>query len=198
MIVHAKPVYNENGSSMDQATHWHDPSPQQWPPMIVEGVYRLKTGSTEESFTMTVDDDGTCDDSEAGGHIRCHQPVGGDPDYLCDSYGGIWNRVAMGSSGAAANCITQANMAFDFEREITIGGDVYCFIKATVQAVRPATTGLRGKVVEDPVSCPGDNATWDTTRNANSFADFTCAQYDETRPDNSNVRLNIDLEYYYR
>jgi len=195
VIVHAKPIY-KNGAGVDSDTHWYDPDPVQWPPMTITGVWQAVGGSATEEFTMDVDDDGSCDGSGAGGHIRCHGDIAGNSDHLCDSYPGVWEREVQGSTGVDANCVDQANMAFDFEQEIEIDSVTYCFIRAEVYAVMPDSTGLRGKVRG---SCPGTNAAWDTTRNAASNpVDFTCAQYDETRPDNSNVRLDLTVPYYYR
>ncbi|MCB9175982.1 MAG: hypothetical protein H6648_02395 [Caldilineae bacterium] len=197
MIVHAMPIY-KNGVGVDSATHWYDPSPEQYPPMTVTGHWKEKSGTNVETFTVVVDDDGSCDYTDAGDHIRCHKEVvvDSDSDFLCDSYAGVWDREVQASSGVGQNCVDQANMAFDFEQEITIDSVVYCFIKADVYANMPGSTGLRGKI---PGSCPGNNAAWDTTRNAAANpVDFTCAEYDETRPDLSNVRLDLDLPYYYR
>lgn len=188
LIVHAKPKNITSGAFV----RWKDPDGPTWPKLIVVGHWKAADNSTID-VTVTVDDDGACDESgDTNDRVRCHDSVGSDPDYLCDSFSGNWKRVTESASGAGASCLKEVIYGFDFQKTFTQDGKLFCFQTATVTPVQ--TNGLYGRNVNPSTPCLGDNLIWNRVQGP---ATWNCGTTEDPRPGGDDL-IELDAIYEYR
>jgi hypothetical protein len=185
LIVHAKP-FAPTGE-----LRWWDTGGAYWAPMEIVGTWKEPDGGTLTG-TITVNDRGACDDSDANGWIRCHGDIATDPDFLCDYYGGVWGKDHFGNN---PSCLIQTNQGFDFQKEFVQDGKTYCFQKADVYSVQPnGSQSLKPRTKNPNGSCDSPYGTRFITE---SQVVWMCQAKDEQRPGGSVDRLDVTLKYNY-
>lgn len=185
VIVHARPM------SPSGELRWWDTGSQYWAPMELVGTWEESDGGgTTISSTVTVDDDGDCDYSQADGRIRCHTDLVNNP--LCDNYAGVWDKDSVGASDY---CLSQTNQGYDFRKELYYNGEWWCFKKADVLSVQPnGSSSLKPRTKHLNGGC---DAQYGTRFIEDSEVAWMCQQEDEQRPDGSVDRLDVILNYNY-
>lgn len=189
VIVDAVPRYGTCASP--PCARWYDNGSPSWAPLDVVGVWE-RSGASDITSSVAVGNDGHCTYGDnKGDFILCHDfKVDSQSSDLCDSYGGNWDRIA---SGTSTSCLQRVEYGFDFRKEITVDGAIFCFKKATVTSLEPTGSGaLQGRVKTSAGGC-GSVLDW----SAGESVDTTqCVTLEESRPGGSNaVRMTVHYDY---
>lgn len=209
MIVHAIPVKQPTNSGPTPGAGTPTPTPlaatpQKWvetgstpnyPKMKVIGYWE-DSNSNIITAEVRVNDDGTCyEGGDLDDLIRCHQPVrvGGDGDFLCDNYTGVWDRVPATGQGQTATCFDEIKLGFDFRKEFVDEESVeWCFQKAEVTSLQPGNSNT----LKARTSCiAASNLNWDREK---TLVGWQCQAKEEQRPSGSVDRLDVTLHWIYQ
>lgn len=196
--VTAKPVKDESGFPALQ--WWNDAPfpPASWPPMRITA--RWISGSSTITEQKEVEASGTCtagNSSRTGSsppfsgapHIRCHDQAASTTNFLCDGFGGVWDRITDGSN---ARCVIEAIYGIDMAAEISFGGSIYCWQNITVEPLNQYNEFGDLQAVED---CDGQLEPW-AFQNTGGIT-YDCTSSVQGNRAGGAAGLNITLNYVY-